>query len=365
MDMKITYEGFYGFQNAGDDAFVEVSSWGAQKFWSCTNNVFIGAQLPNTVQAIKARESKGKGLDRISFLRELKNSDYMISAGGSTFSKLPFHSNKAVGRIVSKYNNLKLGAIGVSVGPFKSIADEKQVQKYLKHLTFISLRDQRSYDYVSSLHLKAKVVNSFDLAALMPMMYKHTPLKVSTKATAKTIGISICNYEQYTGGNLSRQTKRNDYFKQLVDLLIAQTNYNLKVFIINGNNSFGDTNATNKLLEGVDPKRYKTYPYTPNIKSTWDEISTCDFMISTRLHASIFACYAGVPFVLIEYHRKCSDFLDDVGQHPRLRVMDGEISPTETLQQIIEHIEMPYTAPKRIKETIDRSLLNFTQTIAL
>ena len=44
--MKITYEGFYGFKNAGDDAFVEVSSWGAQKFWSCTNNVFIGAQLP-------------------------------------------------------------------------------------------------------------------------------------------------------------------------------------------------------------------------------------------------------------------------------------------------------------------------------
>ena len=67
--MKITYEGFYGFKNAGDDAFVEVSSWGAQKYWSCTNNVFIGAHLPKTVHAIKAKPSKGKGLDRVSFFQ--------------------------------------------------------------------------------------------------------------------------------------------------------------------------------------------------------------------------------------------------------------------------------------------------------
>jgi polysaccharide pyruvyl transferase WcaK-like protein len=362
--MKITYEGFYGFKNAGDDAFVEVSSWGAQKFWSCSKNVFIGAQLPKTSNSIVVKEFKVKGLDRVSFFQQLQNSDYMISAGGSTFSKLPFHSNKALGHVLSKYNKkLKLGAIGVSVGPFKSVSDEQQVQKYLKQLTFISLRDQRSYDYVSSLDLPGKVVNSFDLAALMPMMYNHTPQNITSQSSAKTIGISICNYEQYTGGDLLKQTKRNSYFKELVRLLIKQTNYNLKVFIINGNESFGDTKATNKLLAGVDPKRYSIYPYTPNIKSTWDEISRCDFMISTRLHASIFACYANVPFVLIEYHRKCSDFLDDVGQHQALRVMDGETSPGQTLQEVIRHLEMPYTAPKRITETIDRALLNFTQTL--
>ena len=197
----------------------------------------------------------------------------------------------------------------------------------------------------------------------MPMMYNYTPIDKSAKTTAKTIGISICNHEQYAGGDLLKQTKRNSYFKQLIDLLIKQTNYTLKVFIINGNESFGDTDPTNELLAAVDPKRYSIYPYTPNIKSTWDEISRCDFMISTRLHASIFACYANVPFVLIEYHRKCSDFLDDVGQHQALRVMDGEISPSETLQEVVRHLETPYIAPKKLTETIDRSLLNFTQTL--
>ena len=36
--MKIVYEGFYGYKNAGDDAFIEVSSWGAEKYWNCKNH---------------------------------------------------------------------------------------------------------------------------------------------------------------------------------------------------------------------------------------------------------------------------------------------------------------------------------------
>ena len=56
--MKIFFEGFYGFKNAGDDAFVEVSSWGAEKYWNCNDNFFLGASLPETVHKIKTPNIK-------------------------------------------------------------------------------------------------------------------------------------------------------------------------------------------------------------------------------------------------------------------------------------------------------------------
>ena len=139
--MKIFFEGFYGFKNAGDDAFVEVSSWGAEKYWKCNDNFFSGASLPETIHKIKTPNIKinAPGFDRITLLKNLKNTDYFISSGGSTFSKLPIHSNKSLASYYKLINNnLKLGAIGVSIGPFKNSQEEKKVIKYLKGLSFLS-----------------------------------------------------------------------------------------------------------------------------------------------------------------------------------------------------------------------------------
>ena len=361
--MKIVYEGFYGYKNAGDDAFIEVSSWGAEKYWNCKNNTFLGASLPKTIHKINTRQvfSTIKGFDRINLVSHLTNSDYLISSGGSTFSELPAHSNKALARHYQKINkNLKLGAIGVSIGPFKNSNSEQDIIKYLQSLDFLSVRDHRSFIYVDSLNLPYKPVNAFDLAALLPFVYENEFKPEVQLDKHPTIGISICNYESYKGGDILKEKNRNTFFKEVIDLIAKHTNAHFKVFIINGNKTFGDHKATNQLIKDIDSNRVTIVPYLSNVQETWNEISSCNLMISTRLHASIFACYAQVPFFLIEYHEKCSDFLSDVGQDESYRVYDAQVSPSSLLQKVNEILGDSYIKPKFINETIELSKKNFT-----
>ena len=109
-----------------------------------------------------------------------------------------------------------------------------------------------------------------------------------------------------------------------------------KTVLYNLNQMIKNINYTKKLIKDIDSNRVTIVPYLSNVQETWNEVSSCNLMISTRLHASIFACYAQVPFFLIEYHKKCSDFLSDVGQDVNYRLYDAEITPKEVLLKINE-----------------------------
>lgn len=364
---KITFEGFYGFKNSGDDAFIEVASWGARKYWKCKNNVFLGEELPEVKYPINRNQylSKIKGFDRFNLIRHLSNSDYLISAGGSTFSELPFHSNKVISKSFKKIKSgLQLGGIGVSVGPFKTVSSEKKIAEYLKSLDFLSVRDFRSFQYVNSLDLPYQPIHAFDLAAMLPSVYQNHITERKINQT-KTIGISICNYERYTGGPIEKEKKRNSYFKELVHLIAKTTNVKFKVFIFNGNSKTGDWAVTQELMSHIDKNRIEIIPYLGNVEKTWIEVSGCDLMISTRLHASIFACYAEVPFMLLEYHEKCNDFLNDVGHHETYRLFDAETPLEKVVPVIKEILAGNYKPPSNIAETIALSEKNFTKTLVI
>ncbi len=362
---KTTFEGFYGFKNTGDDAFVEVASWGSRKYWNCEDNVFLGAELPRVIHNINSSQvlPKIKGMDRVNLLRHLASSNYFVSAGGSTFGQIPFHSNKAIAQHFKSINKkLKSGGIGISVGPFKSIEEEKKVINYVKQLDFLAVRDNRSFEYLSSLNLPYTPINAFDLAALLPKIYGENKIPPNPK-TKFTIGLSICYFERYYQGNLENEHRRNTYFKELVELLAKDKSIHFKAFIINGNPVFGDTKATHELLRDIPESQYEILPYNPNTHQVWKEIAECDFMLSTRMHASIFACYASVPFMLFEYHKKCADFLQDVGQQEEYRLYDAEKPMHQIFERINDVRNGYYTPPSRIEETTERSLLNFTETI--
>ncbi len=69
------------------------------------------------------------------------------------------------------------------------------------------------------------------------------------------------------------------------------------------------------------------------VAAMWDAIQTCTAIVAVRLHAAIPAYLCNVPFVLHEYHRKCSDFLHDVGQQAELRI-DSE-TPVSQIKEAI------------------------------
>lgn len=175
LQSDILFTGYYGQLNTGDDAFIEVASWGADKYWKKCQNIFLAkeANLPNTSKVIRGYPFSIPRTYSLQSKILLRSTNYLISAGGSTIhSELPANNIKSLAVERKKSGPpLKIGGIGVSIGPFKSLNDEKATIEYLKNIDFLAVRDQASFDFASTINLPYQTINAFDLAALLPDIY--------------------------------------------------------------------------------------------------------------------------------------------------------------------------------------------------
>lgn len=362
----ILFSGFYGYQNTGDDAFVEVSSWGAKKYWGKSRNRFLAKQsmLPKTVIPSKGYPLELRKTYRLQADFLLKNTQSFILAGGSTLHKELPSSNLRMKALSNKFkNNIKVGGIGVSVGPFKTVKDEKAVIDYLKRIDFLAVRDQTSFDFVKSIsNLPYDPVNAFDLAAILPLIYIQ-PKNIPN--VRKTIGISVCQYESLQEGmNIQHEEKRNSMLISLIRELDEKDDLHFVFYVINGNEAIGDLALTKEIIASSNPASYEIFHYHKETQLTWNSISNCDFVISTRLHAAIFACFAGIPFMLNEYHRKCGDFIETVGYNNSYRLYNSDYDVKQKAIQVLSIInDNNYIIPSNIEEMSNKALLNFTQII--
>ncbi|SNR66977.1 Polysaccharide pyruvyl transferase family protein WcaK [Maribacter sedimenticola] len=359
----VIFSGYYGMRNTGDDAFVEVAQWASNKYWNVDNIRFLAktVNLPSTKAGAKGFPLTIPKTYSIQQAMLLRNTKWLIMAGGSIFNSVEKGSIKDVASTLKQQGNkIKLGAVGVSVGPFKNIEHEKQIIEYLKIMEFISVRDNRSYNFLKSLNLDFEPIASFDLAALLPEVYSVK--EKSFEMNKEMIGISFNNEESHFNGDLNKEKKRRNFIIELLKSLKNKRNYMFRFFIINDNDKVGDFSVTQEVINKSGLINYEIIQYNKSVEETWNKISECSLMISSRLHASIFACFANIPFFLIEYHEKCTDFLNDVGQNSNYILGDGDVDPNRIVYQISEILENKesYIPPKFKNEMIEKSRLNFT-----
>ena len=362
--MKSIFSGYYGAKNSGDDAFVEVAAWGSEKYWHSSERLFFSEELPQIKTPSEHYSAHKNYINFASAIKDIFCSDVFVNAGGSTFHSALKNSDLRSYAKLKKILRLKgkIGAIGISLGPYTSAAAERSTIEYLKILDFLALRDTKSYDLACSYPLDYKPIKAFDLAALLPEIYGN----FSVRKTFPVVGISICNYESYTGGDLEAEKERNRFIRDIIIELSENPEIRFRFFIFNGNPALGDEKITFDLIKQVNTAgnlNYEVKPYQPDVQKTFESIAECDVVLSVRLHASIFACYSKTPFFLLEYHRKCSDFLDDIGQDVRYRINEGETSVTSVVNEVRTILfDQFYVRPTNITETIERARLNFTST---
>jgi len=365
--MRSVFSGFYGMDNSGDDSFVEVSAWGSKKYWGSDLQLFFSNKLPEIhtsslyYQPTKGYLSFGKAI------LDLFKSDVFVSAGGSTFHSALKKTDIRTYAKLKKSLRIpgKIGAIGISLGPYKNTIAEKSTIEYLKNLDFLALRDTRSYDMALSYNLPFKPVKAFDLAALLPEIYNFDN-SIHHNSNIPIVGISVCNYETYINGDINNEKRRNDFIINIISELKTKSNVKFRFFIFNGHPLIGDESLTYQIINKVnlDAKlNYEVVSYSPNVEYIYKKIAECNLVISTRLHASIFACYSNTPFCLLEYHQKCSDFLTDVGQQDKCIVYDGHKDIRTVLDNILKILyDKDDALPLKKDITIQRAKLNFTET---
>src|SRR5690606_21027388 len=105
-------------------------------------------------------------------------------------------------------------------------------------------------------------------------------------------------------------------------------------------------------------QNYEIIPYYGSVYKSWKMINQCDFMIATRLHAAIIAAFADVPFILNEYHQKCTDFLDDWSQNTKFRVGDAKYDYDKIVNNIYLSLYSDSLISKNNKENLKKLAYN-------
>lgn len=329
---SVVFSGYYGMSNFGDDVFAAVCMRGAQVYWGVVEPSYLAPPINGVAGRCAVR---GMGLVRhfsspgfygrmargLALWKGIGGADMFVLGGGSILSNGAFGTRDIVA-FASTLNRLRLSAIGVSIGPFESTAAERSVKRFLKRCEFLSVRDRCSYELAMQLELPSsvRVVAGQDLAGNYPAMFDSP---IDTGLTPKAIGIALCRYESLVGGDTNYERERlGGIVSAAKDLAISQ-NRPVYIFSLNGHPVMGDQEISRKThaslkAAGIEAQIFE-YPFT-DMREIWQLIRSCAVMLTVRLHGAIAAYLEGVPVVLAEYHQKCADFLDDIGQPEHLRV---------------------------------------------
>ncbi len=361
---SVAFKGFYGKYNIGDDAFLACASWGAQNIWKTDKHCFIvkeGAIHSEYGKALYARNKIVPGQRKMELICKTLSYTYTVWAGGSTF-----HGTDSVNKILSIQHSIglnKLGAIGVSLGPFPTAKKYNEVKSFLKKFSFVSCRDKKSYEIALEMELPGKVIASFDLAALLPQIF--TKKHVKREAIKKyVIGVSLCKSETHDPEKIEAEKKRVLFITRVLNELSHTTDFEVKFLNFRTNSELGDEHLSVDVDSNLPEKIETTHISTPKLpEAMWNHICECDFVLATRLHAGIFSCFAEVPFVQVEYHRKCTDFLDDVGYPAEFRIGDAQVSVDEAVNKIEQILtgSDQYNV-KFLNEMQDKAFKNFGET---
>ncbi|MEZ9132803.1 polysaccharide pyruvyl transferase family protein [Vibrio breoganii] len=309
MHHKISFTGYYGMKNFGDDLFCWLSIKAADKYWKGNTLVVVAPPLKDLSCNYSVPTSLGKlyrshdifgKITRFIFnLKARLFSDKIVYAGGSLFSAKP----TGVRGILDRVPLAELSTIGVSVGPFKTKQDKEEVINHLNRFKYVSVRDIQSYKY---LHNSLNITNSsVDLAGLIPQVFDT---KKENKTDYLHIGFSPCNWNQSI---ITPEEYCNAFIDSMKLFNITSKKIKLTLLSLNNHEITGDDELCllikNKLLNSqldVEVVKYSDI----GIKRTLDIINNFDAYISARLHGGICAYMLNTPFYLFEYHKKCVDF---------------------------------------------------------
>jgi polysaccharide pyruvyl transferase WcaK-like protein len=324
--MRIALNGYYGYANYGDELFNLAATLGARRWWPDHQVSVIGPPVPGVkanfyvpswipADLYTSTGIAGKLVRLAFFLCAMLRNDVILHAGGSTLTS-GRTLRKRIERFAALRGIVRFAAIGVSVGPFSNEADQEKTAELLRRFTHLSVRDRLSLELLDSMALPFKSVLGRDLAGVIPLLLPSA--KETADSPQAVLGVSLCNF----GGDPGLEAKRNAALIDGVVSYAQRTNVLVRIYCLNCHPTFGDEQLSLLLLLRLQQAnaRVELVRAKNNLIACWHSIAACQAVISVRLHGAITAYLCGVPCALIEYHRKCTDFLEDIGQPTALRI---------------------------------------------
>jgi polysaccharide pyruvyl transferase WcaK-like protein len=323
--------GYYGMSNYGDDLFGTV-------FRDEGERILPGYR----VEVASAPRSAGRGMPaRLaasdsglgSMLRltrgiaALARHRMIVLGGGSVLETLS--GVRRVQHRLARFTGTRFRAIGVSIGPFAVARDRDEVVAFLSSMDRIVVRDSRSREVAERAGLAGRTVIGGDLAALHTA--RATPAEQHIPAPGRTprrVGLAL-------GGAAGVPAATADALVDgLADAIEATHDParadQVALLVLNTHPVHGDDLVSARAAERLSSRGLDvtvSRHTSADVDVIWSAIAGLDALVAVRLHAAITAYLTSVPFLIAGSHPKVTDFADDVGQDPRLRVApDDDVS---------------------------------------
>ena len=299
--IKAAVSGYYGFGNLGDDAILHAISGMVRQLPVQVDLTVLSNSPPDT-----RRQYGLNAVPRyapLELYRTLKNSDILISGGGSLLqNKTSTRSLLYYLAVIRLAQLLKKPVViyANGIGPLLGKTTRRLVRKAIDRCALVTLRDHQSLQELRSLGVTREDIHVTGDPAftLKPTREPRTMFReLGIGDDAQVVGISVRNLPE--NGHFPEQ------FAGLCDRLCIQLGKTIVFLVMQESH---DEAISRQIMERMTSPAYlaKT-PGDPGAMLSL--IRDMDAVISMRLHTIIFAAQMQVPVVGCVYDPKVSAFL--------------------------------------------------------
>lgn len=351
--------GYYGMLNTGDDALLQATAWGAQKYLNA-HRFLISSPNKITVdknkeyQALLVNRQRFKGENRLRHYFSSLRSSRVIFGGGSVLHNS--HDINQKRHMIKLSSSKKALALGVGLGPFVNAEAERSCAHFLNECEFVGLRDKHSFEMAKTIAPNANTALTFDLA---PQLLKNPRLTLSP-TKKKGVCFCLCPSERLKGDKKS-EDKRLRAISEAIKKVHEEMGSEITLLDFNGHEKLGDNEVHSELKSHLPESiRVNHVSYNSDPISVMEYLSAFNVVIGMRLHASIMAYLVGTPVISLNYHSKCNGWCDQIGLSEDLQVSSDGVDANHLSAMIVQGMKNGFQAPTLPIETaVQYSLKNW------
>ena len=278
--MKYVVSGYIGFDNFGDEAIANVLTQklkkeGAEKITLISSN-------PDKTRIIHDVESCGM----LKFFNSLKDADVLISGGGSLLQDVTSLKSLLYYLFVI-YTALFLGKkveiFAQGIGPINSEIGKLLTKFALKKASYISVRDKKSQELLSTWNIKSDLVQDPIFSIDIPNIQKRN-----------SVGIQLRKFKSL-----------NDEFLKSLARSVANKFKDKEIVILSLQDSI-DIEPCTKFLQYLSEYKVNNVELKTNlnVNQVIQAIASLEYLIAMRFHANVIGIKANVKTIAINYDPK-------------------------------------------------------------
>lgn len=277
---KYIVSGYIGFDNFGDEAIAKVlveklKSLNAEKITLISSNPKKTAKLYDV-----------ETCPMLKFFGALKNSDVLVSGGGSLLQDVTSLKSLIyyLGVIYAAlFMRKKVVIFAQGIGPINSLAGKFLTRLALRHAEKISVRDKKSQELLKGWGIISELVKD-------PILELNLPIKNKRGI----VGIQLRNYPTLT----------DTFLNNLADEIIKRfSDKKIQIFSFQDNIDLDTCDKYARILNKKGFENVEVFKKL-SINEVFDKISELEYMIGMRFHANVVAIKSGVKTLAIDYDVK-------------------------------------------------------------